>query len=78
MHGRLRRPSLHRPEDFFGNPIHVLDRYFYGHPPVVGQVIKVRRTSILLETGADSQGRSTTMNCRSPERGICLDKVPNL
>jgi hypothetical protein len=62
--------------DFFGHPIEVGDRYFYGSPPTFGRVIVVRVTSIMLETGADKWDKtSTTMNCKSPEKGVCLDKV---
>lgn len=70
---RKRKPIV----DFFGNLIEIGDRYFYGSPPTFGRVIKLRQTSIMLETGANRwDNTSTTMNCKSPATGVCLDKTP--
>lgn len=62
--------------DFFGNPIEVGDRYYYGSPPTRGTVIKLRKTSIVIERGVNTAGVNLTMNCKSPATGICVDKVP--
>ncbi len=61
--------------DFFDNEVEIGDLFFFGNPCVVGYVIKKRQTSIMLETGA-RRGRSTTMNCQDPTKGICLNKIP--
>jgi len=63
--------------DHFGNEIEVGDRYFYGSPCTHGIVIQLRKTSIMLECGAESwRNINRTMNCKSPEKGICIDKAP--
>lgn len=64
------------PRDFNGQVIEVGDRYFTGNPPAAGRVIKVRKTSLLLETGADFLGRSRMRGVKSPDQGICMDKIP--
>ena len=53
--------------DHFGNLIEVGDRYFYGAPPTTGVVSMVKVSTIELECG---------MKCKSPDKGICLDKIP--
>ena len=70
---RKRRPVV----DFNDNLIEVGDRYFYGSPPTNGVVIQIKHTSIVIETEVhiyNSDG--STMNCKSPDKGICIDKVP--
>lgn len=62
------------PRDFFGNFIEVGDKYFYGAPTVTGVVCKIRIKSIEIEEIL--KGRRTSMNCKSPDKGICLDKIP--
>lgn len=62
--------------DYFGNAIEVGDRYYYGSPPTRGTVIKLRKTSILIERGGNTAGINLTMNCKSPDTGICVDRVP--
>ncbi len=63
-------------KDHFGNTIEVGDRFFYYE--TVGRVIRIRRTSLMMETGADKYTNvSTSMNVKSPFRGICLDKNLN-
>ena len=63
--------------DHFGNAIEVGDRYFYGSPPTHGVVIKLRTSSLMLDIGACRwTGANATMNCKSPEKGICIDRVP--
>lgn len=62
--------------DFFGHEIEVGDRYFYGSPPTAGIVILVLRRRIVIDRGANPfTGVNETMNCKSPEKGICIDKV---
>ena len=46
--------------DFFGRTIAEGDIFLLGNPPRVGRVIRVRRASILLETGADQWDRTST------------------
>ncbi len=62
--------------DHFGNDIEVGDRYFYGSPPTHGVVLKLRTSSIMIEVGS-RLGVSSTMDCKSPRKGICIDKVPD-
>lgn len=64
--------------DHFGNEIEVGDRYFYGSPPTHGIVIKIRQMSIVIETGGSrwEPNVNHTMNCKSPDKGVCLDRVP--
>jgi len=65
------------PKDYFGNEIKLHDRYFYGSPPTAGTVIKVNLMSIVLDIGAKGWAKTNmTMNCKSPEKGVCLDKIP--
>ncbi len=64
------------PVDFFGTPIMVGDRYFYGAPPTPGLVVKVGKTTITLDVGAGYHGENRTMLARSPDKGVCLDRVP--
>ncbi|MEE8114191.1 MAG: hypothetical protein V3T23_07525 [Nitrososphaerales archaeon] len=71
------RPRSKRPpEDYFGNLIEVGDRFFYS-TCAVGTVVNIKVTSIEIEIrrGAHS-GSNHIMKCKSPERGICLDKIP--
>jgi hypothetical protein len=62
--------------DYFENEIEVGDIFYCGNPCAHGRVIKIRSSSIMLETGADYSGVNTTMNVRSPEQGIVLNKIP--
>ena len=66
------------PEDYFGNQIAVGDRYFSGLPCQVGRVVKVRPSFIEIEYGEEtSRGWvSRTTKRKSPEQGVCLDKIP--
>lgn len=65
-----------RPRDFNGRLIEVGDRFFIGNPPAFGRVIRIRKSSIELEIGSDRQGRNRTQRAKSPDQGICVDKVP--
>jgi len=77
-------PTSMRPKkpivDYFGNLIEIGDAYFYGAPPTAGRVVKINRSSIILEVpcfyGDDEIGVETPslMTCKSPEKGVCLDK----
>lgn len=66
--------------DYFDNLIEVGDAYFYGAPPTAGRVVKINRTSIILEVPAFHEGEEmqveppVLMKCKSPEKGVCLDK----
>jgi hypothetical protein len=73
--------------DHFGNLIEVGDAYFYGSPPTAGKVVKINRSSIVLEIAVIQEAMwkggkveiiqvepPLTMTCRSPEKGVCLDK----
>lgn len=70
----------HHQVDYFGNTIEVGDAYFYGSPPTAGIVVKVNRTSIILEEKHVYDGEviniepPVLMTCKSPQRGVCLDK----
>lgn len=70
-----RKPAF--PVDHFGNKIAVGDRYFYGNPPTAGIVIQVKKSSIVLDIGADSHNVNMTMMVKSPSHGICIDLVPD-
>ena len=62
--------------DFLGNEIEVHDVYLYGSPITIGRVIKIRQKSIMIETGYDKWTRGNgTMNCKSPDKGVCLNKA---
>ena len=61
--------------DFFGHEIEIGDRYFYGSPPTAGVVVKLKSSSLVLVVGVDWNGANATMSCKSPEKGICIDKV---
>lgn len=68
------------PRDFFGNIIEVGDRYFYGSPTVTGVVCKIKVKTIEVEleqSPREVYGDSKTIKCNSPNKGVCLDKVPN-
>ncbi len=65
-----------RPRDFNDQFIEVGDRYFTGNPPAFGRVIKVNKTSIVLEIGSDYLGRNQIQRVSSPDQGICVDKTP--
>ncbi len=65
-----------RPRDFFKQIIEVGDWYFASNPPALGRVIKVRKSSLMMEIGADYLGRNQTRGVKSPDQGICLDKIP--
>lgn len=63
--------------------IEIGDAYFYGAPPQLGRVIAIRGSSIEIEYPAKVwndtksqwvQGKGT-MNCRSPEKGLCIEKT---
>jgi hypothetical protein len=65
--------------DYFGNLIEIGDAYFYGSPPTAGKVVKINRSSIVLQEYIVSGGviykvGPGEMTCRSPEKGVCLDK----
>lgn len=68
---RKRQSDL--PTDFTGRVVEVGQTFFCGNPPTIGRVIKIRKTSIMLECGADYAGRNQTMNVRSPDGGVILD-----
>lgn len=70
-----RRPSP-PVVDHFGNLIEVGDRYFYGAPPTHGTVISIKLRTIVIEVGAGWNGTNQIMKCKSPDKGICLDKIP--
>lgn len=72
---RWHRGRKNPPEDYLGNIIELGDIFFNGNPTVIGRVIKIKNTSIMLETGADYENCSTTMNIKSPDKGLCLNKV---
>jgi hypothetical protein len=73
------------PRDYFGNLIEVGDAYFYGEPPTAGKITAIKGSTIVLtyykvvfseELRQCVPGdETTTMNCYSPERGVCLDKT---
>jgi len=65
------------PKDHFGNLIEVGDRYFYGSPSHNGTVIKIMGGSIMLDLGPNRIGEEVNMKCKSPEKGVCLDKIPS-
>ena len=66
--------------DYFGNLIEVGDAYFYGSPPTAGRVVKINRSAIVIEIPAFHEDKEIQlepphlMTCRSPEKGVCLDK----
>lgn len=67
------------PKDFFGHVIEIGDRYFYGSPTVVGVVCKIKHKTIeiqLEKSPRTTSGDSTIMKCKSPDKGVCLDKIP--
>lgn len=63
------------PKDHFGNVIEVGDKYFYGGSTVTGVIHAVKRTTIELQLG--DEYNDNIMKCKSPDKGICLDKIPN-
>lgn len=76
------------PRDHLGSVIEVGDTYFYGAPPTIGKVVKITGSSIVLEYVKKNQVWSQykqqyvaspdtkeTMTCRSPEKGLCIDKT---
>ena len=66
-------------KDFFGNVIEIGDRYFYGSPDVVGVVCNIKQKTIVIQlekSPRSTYGNSKTMNCKSPDKGVCLDKIP--
>lgn len=67
-----------RPRDYFGHLIEVGDDYFYGHPTQVGRVVAVKIKSITIEYICSYKGSKTTMNCKSPNKGICLNKIADM
>ena len=73
-----KRKPLPPIKDFFGNIVKINDRFFYGNnPPHVGRVIKLRKTSLMMEIGWNRYTKANeTMNVKSPNLGICLDKIP--
>ncbi len=72
-----------KPVDHFGNIIELGDAYFYGAPPTAGRVSKITGSSIEItyyarvwnHTTAKFEQGEDTMLCRSPEKGVCLDKT---
>ena len=70
--------------DYFENPIAIGDAYFYGSPPTAGIVRKINRTSIVLECPSFHLDKNNEilvdwietsyMTCKSPEKGVCLNK----
>ncbi len=74
---RRRRTRNNPPRDHFGNLIEIGDRFFCGNPCVAGTVIKIMGQSIMLDVGVNSYTQANhTMNFKSPNQGICLDKIP--
>lgn len=61
------------PTDHFGNLIEVGDKYFYGSPAWHGVVTKITGSSIVLVNV-----NLNSMKCKSPEKGVCLEKIPGL
>ena len=70
--------------DYFGNLIEVGDAYFYGSPPTAGIVTKINKTTIeisyptkrwssVLDSWIEVDTQDT-MKCKSPRKGVCLDK----
>lgn len=59
------------PVDYFGHLVEIGDRFFCGNPCAAGEVIKIMGKSIMLQVD-----HNCTMNFKSPEKGVCLDKVP--
>ena len=77
MRRRITTRLTKRPiTDFFDNVIEIGDRYFYGSPDTVGVVTALKHTSIEIEFALEHGQGTRTMKCRSPNRGVCLDKVP--
>lgn len=70
-----------RPRDYLGNLIEVGDAYFYGSPTEIGKVIQVKKTTIVIDLsafGGKHYGyKNHQMNCKSPEKGLCLNKLGN-
>jgi hypothetical protein len=56
--------------DFHGTEIKIGDRYFYGSPPTIGFVAAIKVKTITINTDYGF------MNCKSPDKGICIDRVP--
>ena len=76
----MRRRRDDKVRDYLGNLIEVGDAYFYGHPTEIGRVVAVKKTTIVIDLtafGGKGYGNSSTMNCKSPERGLCLNKLEN-
>lgn len=71
---RQRKP----PMDCFGNVIEVGDRFFYGIPtPYVGIVTEIKIKTIRMELRQGKFSRKNCMmNCKTPQNGVCLDKIP--
>ena len=78
MQRRRRYPRKDRTvRDHFGQEIEPGDRYFYGSPPTHGIVVKLTGRTMLLDIGADFwDGTNRTMKVKSPDKGVCLDKIP--
>ena len=78
MTHRRKFPRKPRPVvDHFGTLIEPGDRYFYGSPPTHGLVVKITGRSLLLDIGMGRWDRvNRTMKCKSPEKGVCIDKTP--
>lgn len=66
------------PRDFFGNLIEIGDDYFYGSPTEVGKVVAIKGKAIVIDLMTKTFYRSTQMNCKSPEKGVCLNKIADL
>lgn len=63
------------PRDYFSNLIEIGDRYFYGSPCTTGIVCSVKKTSIEIELDHPTRNVNV-MKRKSPDKGICLDKIP--
>lgn len=66
------------PVDFLNNVIEVGDSYFYGSPPTLGKVLKITGSTIVIEetiTYANGEVKKHPMKCKSPEKGLCIDKT---
>lgn len=65
------------PRDYLNNLIEVGDQYFYGAPPTLGTVVAIKGSTIIIESGiyGDRDNPPQQMKCKSPEKGLCIDKT---